>query len=80
MFLAERPAQAQNSDRQCKQVLDAMIHLPKQQFLPFFGPFRSEMSRAILDAPTTLPRRSLIGETVSEISTKLPFLRCRTVS
>jgi PAS domain-containing protein len=40
----------------------------------------SVMSRAILDAPTIFPREFLIGEMVSEMSTRLPSLRCRTVS
>ena len=33
-----------------------MTHLAEQQSLPLFRPLRSEMSRAILDAPMTLPR------------------------
>src|SRR5262249_24997940 len=36
---------------------------------------RSVTSRAILDAPMTSPRASLIGDRVSEISTSLPSLR-----
>ena len=38
------------------------------------------MSRATLDAPTIFPAPSLIGETVSEMSTRAPALVCRTVS
>jgi hypothetical protein len=38
------------------------------------------MSRAVFDAPTTVPSAFLMGDTVSEISTKLPSLRRRTVS
>ena len=41
---------------------------------------RSVMSRAIFDAPMILPSAFLMGDTVSEISTKLPSLRWRTVS
>jgi hypothetical protein len=41
---------------------------------------RSEMSRAIFDAPMMLPLGVKMGETVSEISTELPSLRWRTVS
>ena len=38
------------------------------------------MSRAIFDAPTILPSLFLIGEMVSDTSTRLPSLRSRTVS
>jgi hypothetical protein len=41
---------------------------------------RSVISRAIFEAPTTLPSVVLIGDTVSEMSTRLPSLRRRTVS
>ena len=40
----------------------------------------SVMSRAIFEAPMISPFSFLIGETVREISTRLPSLRCRTVS
>jgi len=36
---------------------------------------RSVMSRAIFEAPMIFPKAFLIGEMVSEISTKLPSLR-----
>ena len=42
--------------------------------------FCSVMSLAIFDAPTILPSAFLTGETVSETTIRLPFLRCRTVS
>jgi hypothetical protein len=42
--------------------------------------FRSEMSRAIFEAPIILPSPLLTGETVSEIGTWLPSLRLRLVS
>ena len=38
------------------------------------------MSRAIFEAPTTSPRSLRIGETVSEIDSRVPSLRCRIVS
>ena len=38
------------------------------------------MSRAIFDAPTISPRSSRIGETVSEIDSRVPSFRCRMVS
>ena len=38
------------------------------------------MSRAIFEAPTILPLPSRTGETVSEMSTRLPSFRRRTVS
>ena len=38
------------------------------------------MSRAIFDPPTILPVSSFIGETVNEMSIKLPSLRRRIVS
>jgi hypothetical protein len=41
---------------------------------------RSVISRAIFDAPTTSPSALLMGDTVREISTRLPSLRWRTVS
>ena len=42
--------------------------------------FRSLMSRAIFDAPMTVPSSSRIGDTVSEIGTSDPSLRRRIVS
>ena len=42
--------------------------------------FRSEMSRAILETPITLPALSLIGEIVSETSMVRPSFDCRMVS
>ncbi len=42
--------------------------------------FRSEISRAIFEAPTTVPSSSRIGDTVSEMATREPFLRRRIVS
>src|SRR5262250_555777 len=41
---------------------------------------RPVMSRAIFDAPITLPVSSLIGETASETSNAVPSLRRQTVS
>src|SRR5262245_41399254 len=41
---------------------------------------RSVISLAILDAPTTLPSTSLIGEMVIETSTRCPSLRRQMVS
>ena len=41
---------------------------------------RSVMSRAIFEAPTISPRSFRIGETVSEIDSRVPSLRCRIVS
>ena len=41
---------------------------------------RSVMSRAIFDAPTTLPCAFLSGETEREILTNAPSLRTRVVS
>ena len=41
---------------------------------------RSEMSRAIFEAPMTRPSSSRIGDTVSEIGMSDPFLRRRMVS
>jgi hypothetical protein len=38
------------------------------------------MSRAILDAPTTWPLSSRIGDTDNEIDSVLPSLRCLTVA
>ena len=38
------------------------------------------MSRAIFDAPMTLPSASTIGDTVIEMSSSVPSLRRRTVS
>jgi hypothetical protein len=38
------------------------------------------MSRAIFDAPTITPFPSLMGETLSEMSSSPPSLRRRTVS
>ena len=38
------------------------------------------MSRAIFEAPTTVPASSRIGETLSEIGSRLPSFRCRMVS
>ncbi len=40
----------------------------------------SVMSRAIFEAPTISPASPRIGETVSEIDSRLPSLRCRIVS
>ena len=45
-----------------------------------FGLLLPVMSRPIFEAPMILPLASLMGETVSEISTRLPSLRRRTVS
>ena len=42
--------------------------------------FRSLTSRTILDAPTTLPASSLIGEIVRETWMRLPSARTRSVS
>ena len=41
---------------------------------------RSVMSRAIFEAPTISPRSFRSGETVSEILSRVPSLRCRIVS
>ena len=41
---------------------------------------RYEMFLAIFDAPTMTPVASRIGETVSEMGTRVPSLRLRTVS
>jgi hypothetical protein len=41
---------------------------------------RSEMSRAIFDAPTTIPCSFLIGDMVSEMSTSEPSFLRRFVS
>jgi hypothetical protein len=41
---------------------------------------RGVMSRATFEAPTMRPSASLMGETVSEMSTSEPSLRTRTVS
>ena len=41
---------------------------------------RSEISRAIFDAPTTTPSALRIGETLSEMGTSRPSRACRTVS
>ena len=41
---------------------------------------RSVISRAIFEAPTISPCSFRIGETVSEIVSRVPSLRCRTVS
>ena len=41
---------------------------------------RSVMSRAILEAPMIRPAASMSGDTVSEISSRLPSSRIRTVS
>jgi len=38
------------------------------------------MSRAILEAPTTRPLASLIGDTATATSSSVPSLRMRTVS
>ena len=42
--------------------------------------FVSVTSRAIFDAPMTVPSGALIGETVNEMSTRRPSFATRTVS
>ena len=59
-----------------EQFLQALLALAELRF----GALRSVMSRAIFEAPTIVPSPSRIGETVSEMSTRLPSLRRRTVS
>ena len=46
----------------------------------FSSCLRRVMSRATVEAPTTRPSASLIGETVSDTSTAVPSFRMRTVS
>ena len=48
--------------------------------LPRGDAMRSVMSRATFEAPTTSPRSFRMGETVSEIDSRVPSLCCRTVS
>jgi hypothetical protein len=73
-------AQSQDADRQCEQILDAMVHLPEQKLLSLARAFELCDVPGDFRGANDLAFFILIGETVMEISTRLPSLRCRTVS
>src|SRR5665213_1446239 len=62
------------------EIVCAVLHFAPEK--PLFSSARlcSEMSLAILEAPVTRPPASLIGETVNEISIRVPSLSTRLVS
>lgn len=66
--------------RHRQQILGPVLGFAGQQIDQFLARFWSVISRAIFDAPTILPNSSDMGDTHSEMLTKLPSLRCRKVS
>ena len=74
-------AQIDQAARQRKQILDAVIHLPKKQLLVLLRlPPLGDVAGDLGCTDDFASGVSLIGETDNEISTKLPSLRRRTVS
>ena len=65
----------------CERVLDPMLDFVKQQLAETPSAcLRSDMSRAIFEAPTITPSAFLIGDTVRDTCTCEPSLRWRMVS